>query len=300
MLITIPDIPPDHICIVSVSGGKDSAAVLLALHEAGVPFRAVFADTGWEHPATYTHLDIIREHLNLQIDVVGVDGGMVGKIRQRAGFPARKQRWCTRELKINPLREYHDKLIDETGQDTISVMGIRSDESESRAKMPAYGFDDQWNGLCWRPILDWTVQDVIAIHRRHNLPMNPLYHLGHNRVGCYPCIYANKEEIRLVALHSPERINEIERLEFEAEAERKARNIAHAESGKEGLRYNRAIATFFQARDRKTMKPEHIRSVVAWSQTAHGGKQTLLFEPAPTGGCMRWGMCETAAKDGEQ
>jgi hypothetical protein len=65
------------------------------------------------------------------IDVVGVPGGMQAKIRARAGFPARMQRWCTRELKINPLRGYH-MLI---GEDTVSALGIRADESPSRAAM---------------------------------------------------------------------------------------------------------------------------------------------------------------------
>jgi len=34
--------------VVSVSGGKDSTACMIALRAAGLPFRAVFADTGWE------------------------------------------------------------------------------------------------------------------------------------------------------------------------------------------------------------------------------------------------------------
>lgn len=39
--------------VVSVSGGKDSNAVILALREAEIPARFVFADTGWEAAETY-------------------------------------------------------------------------------------------------------------------------------------------------------------------------------------------------------------------------------------------------------
>lgn len=39
--------------VVSVSGGKDSTATYLRCLELGFPFRAVAADTGNEHPATY-------------------------------------------------------------------------------------------------------------------------------------------------------------------------------------------------------------------------------------------------------
>lgn len=45
--------------IVSVSGGKDSTAMLLkALEEhPREQIMPVFCDTGWEHPAVYEYLD---------------------------------------------------------------------------------------------------------------------------------------------------------------------------------------------------------------------------------------------------
>src|SRR5208337_2449618 len=105
--IEVPELVRDGslVAVVSVSGGKDSTACALALREAGVRYRMVFADTGWEAAETYAHLDHLRVKLG-PIDVVGVEGGMTAKIRQRAGFPARMQRWCTRELKLAPLRDY--------------------------------------------------------------------------------------------------------------------------------------------------------------------------------------------------
>lgn len=47
--------------LVSVSGGKDSTAVYLRAIESGRPFRAVFADTGNEHEATYEYVDRLAE-----------------------------------------------------------------------------------------------------------------------------------------------------------------------------------------------------------------------------------------------
>lgn len=43
--------------VVSVSGGKDSTATYLRALERGLPFRAVAADTGNEHPWTYEAID---------------------------------------------------------------------------------------------------------------------------------------------------------------------------------------------------------------------------------------------------
>ena len=280
MKIEIPEQVRDCEVIASVSGGKDSAALVLALREAEISARYVFADTGWEHPHTYAHLDTMRARLGIQIDVVGLPGGMAAEARRAARFPGRMQRWCTRKLKLEPLRAYHDAVIDETGEDTINAMGVRADESAARAKMPAWGEDREWGGWAWRPLLTWTVQDVLEIHRRHNLPMNPLYHAGANRVGCWPCIYSGREELRTMAAIDPGRVDLIETLEADVTAARQARGLA-------------GRATFYQSRDRSTGEPQGIRDVIGWAKADIGGRQQLLFEPAPTGGCMRWGLCET-------
>ena len=293
-IINVPDnVRSGELAVVaSVSGGKDSTALILALREAEVESRYVFADTGWEAPETYGYLDELRRLLGIQIDVVGVPGGMVGKIRHRAGFPARMQRWCTRELKLIPLREYHDRLIKEAARETISVMGVRAEESAARAKMAELEDEPEgdrlWGGWLWRPLLAWSVADVLAIHHRHAVPVNPLYLRGHGRVGCFPCIYATKEEVALVARHAPERIAEIRALETECDGLRAERNLERPG------RYAHMKATFFQVRH--GVRPMGIDEVVQWSGTTRGGRQLQIFEQPPVGGCMRWGMCEPPEK----
>lgn len=269
--------------VASASGGKDSTALLLALKAAGVPFQAVFADTGWEAPETYEYLDLLRRQV-CPIAVVGVPGGMRTKVAERAGFPGRLQRWCTSELKVEPLRGYHDGIASETGLDTVSAVGIRADESDARSAMSEVDDDHEWGGWVWRPLIAWSIDDVLQAHADAGLPLNPLYRRGHNRVGCFPCIYSGKEEITLIANHAPERIEEIATMELVATAARAERN---AETPG---RYKHPQASFFQSRHGGA--PMTIVEVAEWARTDKGGRQLPMFAPAPSGGCMRWGLCE--------
>lgn len=147
--LIIPEGHDDSIFIVSVSGGKDSTATLLAMREAGIPHRAVFADTGWEAAETYEYLTTLERLLGITIDRVRSEkGGMVDIARHKAGFPTRKGKWCTEELKLKPLRAYHDKAAESADCETVSVVGIRADESRARSAMKPFEYSDLWGGMC--------------------------------------------------------------------------------------------------------------------------------------------------------
>lgn len=274
--------------VASVSGGKDSTALSLYLTEQGIEHRRVFADTGWEEPRTYEYLEYLRGVLG-PIDTVKSEiGGMVDLIRKRKMFPSKRFRFCTSELKVIPIKEYLDTLESEP----VNVVGIRGGESSARAKMPEWEWSDAFDCWTWRPLIDWSVEDVIAIHNRHNVRPNPLYlEINASRVGCFPCIYAKKSEIQTFARVAPEKVALIEQLEAEQT------ELAASRREAAGLSREDKPRTFFQARTAAngTSKAFPIREAVDWANTARGGRQRELFYDH-SGGCMRWGLCETSSE----
>lgn len=258
--------------VASISGGKDSAALFLWLKELGLEHRRVFADTGWEHPET---LDYIAGPLTAAlgpIETVRADKTMVPLIRHKGMFPSRTKRWCSDELKLKPLACWVAAQSDEV----VMAVGIRAEESEKRAAMPEREWSDGLDCEVWRPLLAWTLDNVIAIHRKHGLAPNPLYARGANRVGCWPCVMVSKGEMRMIAESDPARIAEIRDLEAEL-------------TGRAG----KPRAMFAARTGRKGLWP--IDKVAEWSRTTDGGRQIDLL-PAVNTGCMRWGLCEGPVK----
>ena len=195
--------------IVSMSGGKDSDAMALHLEELGLEFIPVFLDTGWEHPATVEYVNTVLEERFGPITTLRSErGGMVEWINKKMMFPGRTRRFCTEQLKSIPIRDFLATL-----DDPINAVGIRAEESRKRSTMPEWEESEWMDATVWRPIIDWTEEQVIAMHTKHGLPPNPLYLQGASRVGCFPCIYARKAEVKMVGDLWPARIDEIAAIE---------------------------------------------------------------------------------------
>lgn len=285
--------------IASVSGGKDSAAMSLWLHENGVDHIRVFCDTGWEHQDTY---DYIRGPLTARIGKIHEISGELSfpdLVRKKGMFPSRTRRFCTQLLKVKPLIKFIREYQDAHGE-VVNAVGIRAGESLARSKMVEWEWNDDFDCDVWRPLLAWTEQEVIDYHTACDVRPNPLYLRGARRVGCWPCIFAAKKEIEHMAAIDPERIVQIRALEAEVQSAMDKRLVARGETY-ESTGYQHP--SFFQAMG--AMRTEggsegrmvSIDDVVAWSRTSHGGKQVELFSSTDAdAGCMRWGLCDTGVE----
>jgi 3'-phosphoadenosine 5'-phosphosulfate sulfotransferase (PAPS reductase)/FAD synthetase len=261
--------------VICYSGGKDSTALWLWARRTGLePRRVIFADTGWEHPLTIQYVHEVERLLDEHVTHVRGEG-FEKRVRRLRGFPSSGIRWCTDELKIQPTARELDRIREETGDEVEVLTGIRAEESHKRAKMPEREFFAEYDCEQWRPLLNWTLKDVIDEHHRGGVPLNPLYKMGAERVGCWPCINAGKTEIRLVADLDPARIDQIR------EMERVTKNTMFSKEAPKAERDPTA---------KRRELPLAIDDAVAWSRTKRGGKDIQLVRPST--GCEKWNICE--------
>ena len=198
-------------------------------------------------------------------------------------FPSRTAQFCTERLKRDPAVEFQLSLV-EDGHHVVNWQGIRRDESQRRRN--ALRFERLAPRLdVYRPIVDWTAQQVFEFCASRGIRPNPLYLQGMGRVGCMPCINAGKAEIAEIARRFPEHIERIAAWE---------RLVSGASK--------RGASTFFHKIERpgttrEQFEANRVESVVAWARTTRGGRQFDLLEAlAPSAGCASsYGLCEGVA-----
>ena len=202
----------EKVCVVSVSGGKDSTLCLaLALEKyqnTGVPVIPVFADTGWGHPLTYEYLNELEKFFQVRI-VRLKSTTMAELIRKKRIFPSARRRFCSEYLKTVPQREFYKWLYFTTPFKVAELwIGVRKDESPSRKgtkdhKIPAgektrFGTTFPFDLHFVYPIKDLTTGQVFKELKKRGIPINPLYSKGFSRVGCYPCFISKKDIVRVI------------------------------------------------------------------------------------------------------
>lgn len=227
--------------ILTFSGGKDSLATICWAKDNLKEFDVVFCDTNWEEVKTYRHIKEIEAYIGKPIIPLQNQNfeGLIDLFIKKKRSASTKARFCTEELKTKPMIDFVLSLND----DVTVYQGVRAEESLSRAAMMAkdeyfkfyfepYGTDNKGKSKYHtyrkkdiqqytntfsvdvvRPILKWTAAQVFDFIFSHGLKPNPLYYEGFSRVGCFPCIMARHDEIKLIAEKYRHRIDEIRKYE---------------------------------------------------------------------------------------
>lgn len=178
--------------ILGISGGKDSTALAVLLHNEIPDMEYFFCDTHKELPETYEYLERIKACLGIDIKYLSDEKGFDYWLDIYGGFlPSAMARWCTKQLKLLPL----EKFIGE--DEAISYVGIRADENRSgyistKPNIKAvYPFKER----------GFVKEDIIRILEESGIGL-PDYYRWRSRSGCFFCFFQRKIEwIRLSEEH---------------------------------------------------------------------------------------------------
>ena len=174
---------PRH--VLSLSGGKDSAALAIYMRDRVPEMEYIFHDTDKELRETYDYIARLEAILGKPIVKTSpvdtfdhwltVYGGML---------PSNHRRWCTKMLKLKPFEAYvGDGRV-------INYVGLRADENRigyisTKSNIQAvYPFQE--DGL--------VRADIIRILEESGLGLPQYMSWGRSRSGCYFCFYQQKIE----------------------------------------------------------------------------------------------------------
>lgn len=191
--------------IVSLSGGKDSTAMLLRMLEEGWQVDLIlFCDTGLEFAGMYHHIDKLEKYI----------GRTITRLKSEKSFeyfffehsPKRKNpalvgykgfswsgprnRWCTAVLKTRVIDAYLAKLAKD--YEIIQYIGIAADEPQ------------RIRNYCY-PLVEWgmTESDCLDYCKERGFDWDGLYDIF-SRVSCWCCPLQSYDELRKLRRHFPE------------------------------------------------------------------------------------------------
>ena len=179
--------------ILSLSGGKDSAALAIYMRDRVPEMEYVFSDTRKELPETYEYLERVEDYLGTRVHRLNADLGFDHWYDVYGGMiPSNHRRWCTKMLKLKPFEEF-------VGDDpVINYVGLRADETRSgyishKPNITAvYPFQD--DGL--------KLTDIKEILLGSGVGLPSYTKWGRTRSGCFFCFYQQKIEwVRLKEEH---------------------------------------------------------------------------------------------------
>ena len=203
--------------IVSLSGGKDSTAMLLMMLEKKINVdRIICVDTTKEFPQMYKHIKKVQEMIYpIKIEIVKIDfdywfGEHIKTRGKRKGdkgygFPDFRNRWCT-ALKQEAYgrtaasMQYNSRKrggVNSIPNDIVEFHGIAFDEKERTSNNVGRNIK--------YPLVEWQITERQALDYCYSkgLDWGGLYEKMH-RVSCWCCPLSRIGELRVLHNEFPE------------------------------------------------------------------------------------------------
>lgn len=307
--------------IISVSGGKDSTALLLlAIERQPENMQAVFADTGNEHEQTYDYVRYLENATGVLIRWVRADfAGRIAAKREyvltkwaekgveqkdiehaasalvptgnpfldlciwKGRFPSSQAAFCSEELKRNPIINQVQMPLLDVGDDVISWQGVRADESPRRALLAEVEMKQAFDNGAEL----WNYRPILKWTAQQAFDMHKKHGIKHNPLY--------EQGMGRVGCMPCINFRKDELLEISKRFPEVIERIAQWEDAVKAAS-KRQAATFFAAPsdDSEWSATQTINVFVEWAKTSRGGKQYDMLRMQDDGPICSsiYGLCE--------
>ncbi|GAB4347479.1 MAG: phosphoadenylyl-sulfate reductase [Gammaproteobacteria bacterium] len=173
---------------ISFSGAEDVVLVDMAKRIRD-DVQVFSLDTGRLHPETYRYLEEVRDHYDLDLELLSPDHAAVERLVREKGlfsFYRDGHKECCAIRKVEPLRRKLATL-------DAWITGQRKDQSVgTRLHIPVAQVDsafstDEHRLLKFNPLANWSSAQVWQYIRQNQVPYNALHEKGYISIGCEPC-----------------------------------------------------------------------------------------------------------------
>ena len=171
---------------ISAAGGVDGMVLVDMAWRIDPSIRVFTLDTGRLPPETYALFDEVRERYRIEVEWAFPERGDVERLMKENGPNLMYQGVdlrlaCCEIRKVDPLKRKLATL-------DAWIAGLRREQWKSRRNITKIELDRDHGGIVkLNPLADWTLEQVWAYIREHEVPYHELFDHGYTSIGCAPC-----------------------------------------------------------------------------------------------------------------
>jgi len=178
-------------CAVVLTGAEDVVLLDMAVRS-GLPFHALFADTGRHRSETYALIDELSRHYGAPIQSLLPARDELSDLLENRGqnsFLHDGHAECCSIRRLGPLRRALSRYDAWIGHQRLA----RELENEARPEVAEFDgqlASDDERLIRVNPLLAWDDNALWSYVRKHAVPHNELHDRGYRFIGCEPCTRA--------------------------------------------------------------------------------------------------------------
>lgn len=176
--------------VFTTSFGYEDQVITHMIFANNLPIEVVTLDTGRLFKETYKVFSQTLDSYKKEIKVYFPKHEAIEKMVSTKGpysfyDSVENRKECCNMRKVEPLNRA-------LAGKKCWITGIRADQSENRHDMDFFEEDTQRGIIKYNPLLNWSLEQVIAYVKENHIPYNILHDQQFVSIGCEPCTRAIK------------------------------------------------------------------------------------------------------------